>query len=99
IGRPLENFLKNWRRNIMSNRFSYAKKIFLIHERKKLPQIFRKGQILKLKIKILGRMQNERFGVASDRVIQIINCTKPVQSKIRVKILSIKDNIITAEEI
>ena len=75
------------------------KKDFLIHERKKLPQIFRKGQILKLKIKILGRMQNERFGVASDRVIQIINCTKPVQSKIRVKILSIKDNIITAEEI
>ncbi|NHI93566.1 MAG: radical SAM protein [Candidatus Lokiarchaeota archaeon] len=75
------------------------KKDFLIHQRKKLPQPFRKNQIISIKIKLNGRMETERFAVLNERIIQIINCKKPINSSVKIKILSIKDNIITAQEI
>ena len=75
------------------------KKDFNIHKRKPLPQIVQKNEKINVAIRLEGRMENERFGIYNDRIVQIIKCTKPIGTKVRIKILSIKENIITAEEV
>ncbi len=76
-----------------------SKKDFNIHQRKPLPQPLKKNQTLSVEIKLMGRMETEKFAVYNDRIIQIINCKKALNSKVKIKILSVKENIITAQEV
>jgi len=93
------SYLENLEKKLGITPLYLRKKDFSIHGRKRLPQVIAKKEKINLVIKLLGRMENERFGVYKNKIIQIINCTKPIGSRVRIRILSVKDNVITAEEV
>ncbi|MEM2925379.1 MAG: radical SAM protein [Methanocellales archaeon] len=75
------------------------KEDFGIHKRAALKRVFRNGEILELKIMERGRVRGEMLAIARDRVIQVINTNKQVNSRVRVKIVRSKDNIYVAEQL
>ncbi|MEM0084993.1 MAG: radical SAM protein [Candidatus Methanomethylicia archaeon] len=73
-------------------------KDFGIFKAPKLPYAFRKYEKIKVKTVELGFFKGQKLAVARDRAITIINANNiPIESKVYVRILRIKDNIIIAE--
>ncbi|MBD3354492.1 radical SAM protein [Candidatus Woesearchaeota archaeon] len=72
------------------------KKDFNIRKTKPLPKPFRKKDIIKAKIIAPGRLKNEMLAVAKKRIISVHNCSLPVNSKVKLKIVREKHNIFSA---
>ncbi|MBW2978340.1 radical SAM protein [Candidatus Woesearchaeota archaeon] len=72
---------------------------FNIRPTKPLPKPFKKGEVLKTKILLLGRLKNEKLAVERDRIISIPNCTADIGEKITIKITRTKHNIFIAEQL
>ncbi len=69
--------------------------LFGIEYDETLPKPFKKGQIIKVELKLPGRAKGEMIGVVKDRCIMVYNCKKESGS-INVKLLRDKHNIYTA---
>jgi len=69
-----------------------------IEKRKRLPQIFNKGEKLTVEIKASGWMNGQMVGVAKNRSISINNCKHNLGDKVKIKILENKNEIYVAEE-
>ncbi|WP_456419969.1 radical SAM protein [Methanocaldococcus infernus] len=77
-------------------------KDFGTHRRKRLPYVFKVGEVIKVKPFLDGRVYGEVLAIERDRIIQIINCKnedKLLNREVKVKILRNKDNIYVAEPI
>lgn len=69
-----------------------------IEKRKRLPQIFEKGERIAVEIKAPGWMAGQMVGVAKNRSISINNCKHVIGDKVKIKILENKNEIYLAEE-
>jgi uncharacterized Fe-S cluster-containing radical SAM superfamily enzyme len=69
------------------------KKDFNIRETKPIPKPFKKGDIIKTKIALPGRLKNEKLAVEKGRLISVYNCTLPIGSPVKLKIVREKHNI------
>jgi uncharacterized Fe-S cluster-containing radical SAM superfamily enzyme len=67
------------------------KKDFKVHETKKLPKPFKKGQVIKARIMCPGHLKNEMIAAASGRAIPVVNC--PAKKEIKLRITRAKHNI------
>ena len=72
---------------------------FDIKETKQLPKPFRKGEILKAKAVLPGRLRNEKLAIERDRIISVPNCSAEIGRKITIKIIRTKHNIFVAEQL
>ncbi len=70
---------------------------FGIHRRKSCERVFRKGEILDLKLVEHGRVTGEMLAASRGRVIQVINTDKKTGSRVRARIVRTRDNIYVAE--
>jgi len=71
---------------------------FQIKKTKSLPNPFKKGEKIKLKLITLGRQKNEKLATAKGRVISIIT-NSSIGKDIKAEIVRTKHNIIVAKEI
>lgn len=71
---------------------------FNIKKTKKLPNPFKRNEILKLKLLYLGKNKNEKLAIAKDRIISVIT-NKDISQIVKVKVLRVKHNIIVSKEI
>lgn len=69
-----------------------------IEKRKRLPQIFEKGERIIAEIKAPGWVAGQRIGAAKNRAISINNCNHKTGDKVKIKILENKNEIYVAEE-
>ncbi|MBS7611056.1 radical SAM protein [Candidatus Bathyarchaeota archaeon] len=70
---------------------------FGIHKCRELPTIFRKFEKVWIEVVGLGLFKREKLGVARGRVLTIVDIDEaPVGSKIRVRVLRVKNNIYMA---
>jgi len=69
------------------------KKDFNIRQTKQLPKPFRKGEVIKAKIMLPGRLRNEMIAVAKGRAISVNDCNMPIGSTVKLKIVREKHNI------
>jgi len=70
-----------------------------IEKRKRLPQIFEKGEKITVEVKAPGWVKGQMIGVSKNRAISINNCKRNMNDKVNVKILENKNEIYLAEEI
>ena len=69
------------------------KRDFNVHETKKLPKPFKKGQVVKAWVACPGHLKNEMIAVADERTIAAANCSAPAGKEIKLKITRTKHNI------
>ncbi len=69
------------------------KKDFNVHETKKLPKPFKKGEIVRAWAACPGHLKNEMIAVADKRTIAVPNCSAPAGKEIKLKITRTKHNI------
>jgi len=75
-------------------------KDFNMFKAPKIPITFKKYEKVKVKIVELGLFKGQKIAVAKDRVITVVNADMlPIDSKVYVRILRIKDNIFIAEPV
>jgi hypothetical protein len=72
---------------------------FNIRETRQLPKPFRKGEIVKTKIVLPGRLKNEKLAAERERIISIPSCCADIGQKVTVKITRTKHNIFIAEHL
>ena len=72
------------------------KEDFNVRKTSSLPKPFKKGDIVKVKLVALGRLENETIAVAKDRVISVYDSKSEVNTSIKVKIIREKHNIFSA---
>jgi uncharacterized Fe-S cluster-containing radical SAM superfamily enzyme len=63
-----------------------------------VPLVFEKGEKVTVEIRAPGWIRGEMLGVARDRVVSVYNCEKQA-GNVRVKIISTKHNIYTAQPV
>jgi len=68
-----------------------------IKKTKPLPKPLKKGQIIKAKIMLQGRLKNEKIAVFNNRTIAIPNCFKSIGATARIRITRTKHNIFIGE--
>lgn len=89
-------YLRNLERRYgVSNLILDQKRDFQMEKRKELPKPFRKGEVVRAKIKAPGRIKGELLAVARNRIIQVIKGTKKIGTEARIKIERTKNNIFT----
>jgi uncharacterized Fe-S cluster-containing radical SAM superfamily enzyme len=57
---------------------------------------FNKGDIIKAKIVLPGRLKNEMIAVAVNRCISVVNCNAEINSQVKLRIIKEKHNIFSA---
>jgi len=72
---------------------------FNIRRTKPLPKPFKRGEVLKTKILLLGRLRNEKLAVEKSRVISIPNCPAKIGQKVTIRITRTKHNIFIAKQL
>jgi uncharacterized protein len=72
-------------------------KEFEIAKAPRIPEVFKKGEKVKVEIKQPGWFKDQMIGVAKDRCVSIINCDKKIGDLVNVKILETKNNLYIAE--
>ncbi|MBW2981267.1 radical SAM protein [Candidatus Woesearchaeota archaeon] len=72
------------------------KQDFNIKPTKPLPKPFKKGQIIKTKILLPGRLKDEKLAVEKQRIISIPNCDAQIGQTVKLKIIRTKHNIFFA---
>ncbi|MBW2965997.1 radical SAM protein [Candidatus Woesearchaeota archaeon] len=72
------------------------KQDFNIIPTKSLPKPFKKGQIIKTKIILPGRLKNEKLAISNQRIISIPNCNMQLGQQVKLKITRTKHNIFIA---
>ncbi|MCS7097155.1 MAG: radical SAM protein [Candidatus Methanomethylicia archaeon] len=71
---------------------------FGIFKTPKIPHVFKKYEKIKAKIVGFGLFRGQKLAVAKNRIITVINSEEvPLESKLYIKILRVKDNIFIAE--
>ena len=70
---------------------------YKIFRRKAIPKEFNKDEIVNVEVKKEGWQKDQMIGVAKNRVITLINCSKPIGSRVKAKIVSDKNNIFIAK--
>jgi uncharacterized Fe-S cluster-containing radical SAM superfamily enzyme len=68
---------------------------FGIVPRKMLPHAYRKGERARVEIRAPGWLVGEVLGVGRDRVVSVMNCHQ-TRGKVRVRMVSVKHNILVA---
>ncbi|MFH1592500.1 MAG: radical SAM protein [Candidatus Woesearchaeota archaeon] len=68
-----------------------------IEKRPRIPEIFKIGEKVNVKVIAPGWLPNQMIGVAKDRCISINNCKKPIGDSVNIKILQNKNNLYLAE--
>ena len=71
---------------------------FMIQKTNKLPNPFKKKEILKLRLECLGKRKNEKLAFSKDRVISVIT-NKDVGQTVKVELVRVKHNIVVGKEI
>lgn len=61
------------------------------------PSPFKSRQIIDADVVLPGRFPNERMCVSSNRIISVLKCNKQIGTKIRVRLLRTKNNILRGE--
>lgn len=72
---------------------------FSMHKRKMLPYVFKKGEIVKVKIVLPGRHKKEFIGVSKNRSIEVYNIKNKlvkIGDYVRIRIVRNKHNIYSA---
>ena len=72
---------------------------YKIFRRKAIPKEFNKDEIVNVEVKKEGWQKDQMIGVAKNRVITLINCSKPIGSRVKAKIVSDKNNIYIAKSL
>ncbi|MBI2558452.1 radical SAM protein [Candidatus Woesearchaeota archaeon] len=75
----------------------FDKAAFNVQNLPELPKPFKKGQIIKAKIVLPGRIGNEKLAVANNRLISVPNCDKDEGSIVNLRIQRTKHNIFLGE--
>ena len=88
--------LETWEKEF-DIKLKLSAKDFEIKESKRVPITFKKGEKVRVKIKIPGWMEGQMTGVAKDRCITILDCNKKANQRRNVRILSNKDGIYVAK--
>ena len=70
----------------------------MIQKTNKLPNPFKKKEILKLRLECLGKRKNEKLAFSKDRVISVIT-NKDVGQTVKVELVRVKHNIVVGKEI
>jgi len=68
-----------------------------IHKAKRLPEPFKKKDVVHVDVKLPGWIKGQMIGVAKDRCISINNCHAKIGDRIKVRILETKNNLFVAE--
>ena len=72
------------------------KQDFNVRPARSLPKPFKKGEIIKTKIALPGRLKNEKLAIAEQRIISIPGCSAEIGQKVNLKITRTKHNIFAA---
>jgi uncharacterized Fe-S cluster-containing radical SAM superfamily enzyme len=78
-------------------RLRFLPEDFGIEKRRNLPIIFEKGEKVRVEIRALGWLNNERIGVAENRCVSVVNCNSNPGKILRVKILENRHNLYLAK--
>lgn len=70
---------------------------FEIEKRERIPEVFEKGEKIKVKVVAPGWQLGQMIGVARDRCISINDCLAKLGDTVNIKILEAKNNIYVAE--
>jgi uncharacterized Fe-S cluster-containing radical SAM superfamily enzyme len=62
----------------------------------KLEKPFKKGDVIKVTIKAVGRVPSEKIAVAENRIVTVRNCYKAIGTSTKVKLIRDKHNIFNA---
>ena len=99
-----ENWYKFYKRlEELEKKHDYKLKIgpldFKVYKSKKIPLIFKRGDIVNGEIVLPGWLPNEMLAKSNGRLITIIDCNNKINQKVRIKILESKDSIYLGKRV
>ncbi|MFC1697859.1 radical SAM protein [Nanoarchaeota archaeon] len=75
------------------------KEDFNIKTAKALPKPFVKGEVIDAIVLCHGKLKNEMIAAAKERSISVINCSKRIGQKVKIKIVRSKHNVYVGVEV
>ncbi len=72
---------------------------FNIVRTKKIPLVWRKGDVVQVEVKAAGWFPNELIAAAQNRAVTVVDCNAKVGDRIKVKMLSADNSIYLAKKI
>ena len=83
--------------------FDYKLKLgpidFNMKRSQRIPLVMNRDDIVPVKLVMPGWMPNEMIGVYNNRLVTVVDCDKPLNSIVRVKILETKDSIYIGKKL